>query len=141
MKNVLIVIGLLILVLGSCKEAENQREAIEDYLIENDLPFENVQNDLYRVISKEGTGASPEAGASVNLTYVGSYIDGTVFDSGAGTFDLDNWVEGLQIGIPLMKRGGKSTFLFTSELGYGSRGYLSIPGNTPLIFDIELIDF
>jgi FKBP-type peptidyl-prolyl cis-trans isomerase FkpA len=41
----------------------------------------------------------------------------------------------------LLKKGGKGTFLLPSALGYGPGGSGSIPPNTVLIFDIELVDF
>jgi FKBP-type peptidyl-prolyl cis-trans isomerase FkpA/FKBP-type peptidyl-prolyl cis-trans isomerase FklB len=49
-------------------------------------------------------------------------------------------IKGWQIGIPLMKKGGKATFYVPSELGYGGNDMGAIPPNSILIFDIELID-
>jgi FKBP-type peptidyl-prolyl cis-trans isomerase len=47
---------------------------------------------------------------------------------------------GWQIGIPMMKEGGKAKLLIPSQLGYGSSNLGVIPPNSVLIFDIELID-
>jgi FKBP-type peptidyl-prolyl cis-trans isomerase len=44
------------------------------------------------------------------------------------------------LGIPKFKEGGNGTLLIPSALGYGSTGTGSIPGNTVLVFDVELID-
>jgi FKBP-type peptidyl-prolyl cis-trans isomerase 2 len=38
-----------------------------------------------------------------------------------------------------MKEGGKTTFYIPSELAYGSRTQNKIPGNSVLIFEVELI--
>jgi FKBP-type peptidyl-prolyl cis-trans isomerase len=38
-----------------------------------------------------------------------------------------------------MKEGGKATFLIPSKLAYGTQGNYSVPGYTPVIFDIQLV--
>ncbi len=39
-----------------------------------------------------------------------------------------------------MKEGGKAILLIPSSLAYGPYGQNSIPGYTPLLFEVELID-
>jgi len=141
MKNALIFLGLLFIVFGSCKETENEQEAIDAYLAESELTYTTIQEGLYYIEHTEGTGDSPSDSTTINVSYTGTYLDGEIFDFRLGSYNLNGWVEGLRIGIPMMKRGGKSTFIMHSDLGYGRSGYLTIPGNTPLIFEIELIDF
>jgi FKBP-type peptidyl-prolyl cis-trans isomerase FkpA len=43
--------------------------------------------------------------------------------------------------LMLMKKGGKATFLIPPAIGYGEQGGGPIPGNTPLVFEVELLDF
>ena len=38
-----------------------------------------------------------------------------------------------------MKEGGKATILIPSSLAYGTQGYYTIPGYTPLLYDVELV--
>jgi FKBP-type peptidyl-prolyl cis-trans isomerase len=38
-----------------------------------------------------------------------------------------------------MREGGKALFLMPSKLAYGSAGYYSIPGYTPLLFEVDLV--
>jgi FKBP-type peptidyl-prolyl cis-trans isomerase len=68
-----------------------------------------------------------------------------VFDTNAGGADLirpagEGYLPlGLDEGIMLMKEGGKATFLIPSKLAYGTQGNYSVPGYTPVIFDIQLV--
>jgi FKBP-type peptidyl-prolyl cis-trans isomerase len=51
-------------------------------------------------------------------------------------------IPGWQEAIPLLKKGGKGTFIIPSGLAYGSRGAGgAIKPNTVLVFEVELIDF
>jgi len=57
-------------------------------------------------------------------------------------FALSSVISGWRVAVPLLKKGGKGTFLFPSRLGYGTTGSGGvIPANTVIIFDIELVSF
>ena len=92
----------------------------------------------------EGTGTKPTTASTVEVKYKGSLINGTVFDQTATdktfTYALSGLILGWQIGIPLMKEGGKAILIIPSQLGYGRENLGVIPPNSVLIFDIELID-
>ncbi len=135
------------IMLFSCSAKSNQPE-IDDQLIKNYLESKQLTatkdaSGLYYITTAVGTGAAPTATSTVEIKYKGSLINGTVFDQTAtdktATFALSDLIKGWQIGIPLMKVGGKVTFYIPSGLGYGSSGIGSIPPNSVLIFDIELI--
>lgn len=97
----------------------------------------------YRVIT-EGAGKSPGATDEVTVHYRGTLLDGTQFDSSydrgePATFKLNQVIKGWTEGLQLMKEGGKYEFFIPSDLAYGPSGRPSIPPNSVLKFEVELI--
>lgn len=125
------------------RQAEKDDQVIVDYLSANNIEATKHSSGLYYAITNEGSGEHPDINSEVEVRYSGYFTDGRVFDETAGTttatFGLTGLIEGWKIGIPLLKVGGEGTFFVPSALGYGTQGYASIPGNTVLIFDIELV--
>ena len=70
-------------------------------------------------------------------------LNESVFDSNDGlTISLQSVIQGWTEGIPLYWVGGSGTLLFPSDLGYGPAGNgPDIPGDSVLIFEIELLSF
>jgi len=100
---------------------------------------------LQYLVLKEGTGASPVATDKVNVHYHGTLIDGSIFDSSVDrgepiSFPLNGVIKGWTEGLQTMKIGGKTRFFIPADLAYGERGRPGIPGNSVLIFDVELLD-
>lgn len=94
--------------------------------------------------TQEGSGVQPDANDKVTVHYHGTLIDGTIFDSSVqrgtpASFGLNQVIPGWTEGLQYMKEGGKTTFYIPSELAYGSRSQNKIPGNSALIFEVELI--
>jgi peptidylprolyl isomerase len=103
---------------------------------------------LEYIESQAGDGNKPVTGQIVSVHYTGYLEDGTVFDSSVGRgspikFILGRGqvIQGWDEGIALMSKGAKGRLLIPSELGYGEFGAGPIPPNSPLVFDVELIDF
>lgn len=95
-----------------------------------------------------GTGAEVKSGDTVTVNYAGYLENGTKFDS---SFDrnapfttqigVGQVIKGWDEGIVGMKVGGKRRLIIPSDLGYGAQGAgASIPPNSTLIFDVELLD-
>jgi FKBP-type peptidyl-prolyl cis-trans isomerase FkpA len=125
------------------KEAEKQEEAIKTYISENGLKATATGSGLYYVIESQGNGQSCNANSTVKVAYKGYFLNGEVFDESNAsgiTFNLQNVIEGWTEGIPYFKKGGTGKLLIPSALGYGENDYNGIPGNSVLIFDIQLID-
>ncbi len=84
----------------------------------------------------------PTSSSKVFVTYTGKLLSGTQFDQSSNviSFFLNQVIEGWQIGVPLIKKGGKILLLIPSAYAYGCNGSRSIPPNSVLFFDIDLID-
>ena len=96
----------------------------------------------YRIIE---AGNDVKAGPrdTVWVRYKGSLIDGTVFDEVAEDADpirltLNRVVPGWSEGLQLVGEGGKIQLFIPAELGYGEQGTQGIPGNSALIFNVEM---
>lgn len=97
----------------------------------------------YKIL-KAGTGSKPTSDQKVKVHYTGKLLDGKVFDSSVErgepavfgvTQVIPGWVEALQ----LMTVGSKWELYIPSDLAYGPQGNQGIPGNSLLIFEVELL--
>jgi FKBP-type peptidyl-prolyl cis-trans isomerase FkpA/FKBP-type peptidyl-prolyl cis-trans isomerase FklB len=130
----------------SSKDAETQ--SIEKYMKDNKIKnVKPTSSGLYYYETQAGTGKQATKGSIVKVHYTGKFMDGKVFDSSVErgepiefTLGVGQVIKGWDEGIALMKVGGKATLIIPSKLGYGAKGVGPIPGNTPLIFDVELVE-
>jgi len=98
---------------------------------------------------QSGIGARPLMTQSVRIAYVGTFTDGHKFDGGVIDFKLGKnevikgWDWGIggnsKEGIEPMRVGGKRKLIVPPTLGYGEKPYSTIPGNSTLIFEVELL--
>lgn len=93
-----------------------------------------------------GTGATAKAGDMVSVHYLGTFTNGTKFDSSydrGQTFQFKlgagGVIKGWDEGVAGMKVGGKRKLVIPPSLGYGPQDYGPIPGNSTLLFDVELV--
>lgn len=97
----------------------------------------------YEVIT-EGTGRTPGNEDVVVVDYVGSFIDGQVFDSSIArgepaTFSVNGIIPGWTEALQLMKEGSKWKLYVPAHLAYGEAGSPPvIEPNTTLVFEVEL---
>jgi len=148
-----IALAFVLATVVSCIKTEDvidygpiDKKIIEDYLVaHNDTTTQSTASGLYYNIQNPGGAAHPNINSYVTVNYKGYLTDGTVFDSSAAGKPFSStlgsliygWIEGLQ----LIGAGGKMQLLIPSALGYGSYSAGSIPANSVLIFDIELVKF
>ncbi|WP_143962692.1 FKBP-type peptidyl-prolyl cis-trans isomerase [Litoribacter populi] len=138
---------------------------IQQYLQETPIPGVKTEEDGANGIvmiwhNEVESGRSPEQGDSVFVNYTGMFLDGRVFDTSVDSvaqehgitkqapfepwgyvFGFGQVIEGFDFTVYNMKVGETVTTLIPSIYAYGTGGSRdgSIPSNTPLRFDIELI--
>ena len=96
---------------------------------------------------QEGTGPTPERGQMLSVHYTGTLENGTKFDSSRDRgvpfefqYGVTPMIKGWDEGIRTMKVGGKRRLVIPPSLGYGPGGKPpDIPGNSTLVFEIELL--
>jgi len=100
----------------------------------------------YKVVrAGPATGVRPRLGDAVKVHYEGRLPSGEVFDSsyqqGApAVFTVGDLVPGWNEALQLMRPGDELQLWVPPELGYGEEGIGPIPGNTVLVFRMELLD-
>ena len=96
---------------------------------------------------KPGNGPSPSNGSTVFVHYTGWLLNKTKFDSSLDrrepfSFPIGQGrvIKGWDEGVASMKVGGKRRLVIPAELGYGASGFPpTIPANSTLVFDVELL--
>ncbi len=109
---------------------------------------------LIKTDTKQGEGATAQAGQTVIVHYTGWLFDESAPDSKGTKFDssLDRnepfdfplgggrVIQGWDEGVAGMQEGGERTLVIPSEMGYGARGAGGvIPPNAKLVFDVKLL--
>ncbi|XBC44315.1 MAG: FKBP-type peptidyl-prolyl cis-trans isomerase [Buchnera aphidicola (Schlechtendalia peitan)] len=129
------------------KEIEINAIQGEKY-IKNILSQKNTKRShtgLVFIVEREGEGLRPSINDIVTVNYIGSLINGHEFDNSYKrgkpfSFSLNSVILGWQEGLQYIKKGGRIKLIIPPSLAYGSKGIVGIPGNSTLIFDIELIN-
>lgn len=99
----------------------------------------------YEILKQGKDNKNPKETDKVKVHYIGTFIDGIVFDSSVdrgepATFPLNGIIPGLTEGLQLMTIGSKFKFYIPPNLAYGEESTSLIPPNSLLIFEVELLD-
>lgn len=139
------------------KYEEEEKSLIANYIEDNNITVSPDSHGLYYMEINPGTGEKIQTGDTVGVWYTGYYLNGKEFDSNieddtpfifkVGTYSL---IEGWSIGLRYMKLNTKARLLMPSSIAYGTTGFgvyndygqyiTIIPGYTPLLFEIEVVD-
>ena len=125
------------------EQASTDEKIIQQYISDNNLNATATGSGLYYVVHSPGAGDGCTSASTVTVAYRGSFTDGSVFEESPAQgveFSLQGVIAGWTEGIPYFKEGGSGILILPSALAYGKSGSGSIPPNTVLVFDIELID-
>ena len=144
---------------------ERDKLAIEKFLQENPIasvkeysePIEGIY--MFWQVSVKPERNSILRGDTVTVNYTGKTLDKKIFDTSVEQVAKDNGIfnsgrkyqplryavgygytiSGFEFAISMMHAGEKATVIFPSSLGYGTQSSGGIPANSPLIFEIDLV--
>jgi len=132
---------------ASQKLIAEEKSILQQYAKENNLTVTESESGLFIAVIEEGTGNQAKAGDNVSVHYTGKLLNGKVFDSSVGrgtpiSFQLGvgQVIRGWDEGIATLKVGEKAILLIPSPMAYGDRDMGDIPPNSPLIFEVELVE-
>ncbi|GAB2984917.1 hypothetical protein GCM10027049_23920 [Mucilaginibacter puniceus] len=124
-------------------------DVIAKYITANNLTgYQKVPSGLYYKINKAGTGTTPITDNTiVNINYVGSLLNGTVFDSyttadnATGvSFEIPDMIAGVQQGAKnYCTTGSNVSFIMPSRLGYATADKGTIVPNSCIRFDMVIV--
>lgn len=103
--------------------------------------------ELHIVDLQSGDGKAVVKGALITTQYTGWLADGSEFDSSWArgkpfqcVIGTGRVIKGWDQGLMGMRVGGKRRLEVPAHLGYGERAVGSIPPNSDLTFEIELLE-
>jgi FKBP-type peptidyl-prolyl cis-trans isomerase FkpA len=163
--GVLIVLAVVFIVFRSIQvsgQTQAAASATETYIAANppvasqvppDAQFPGLISDTVKTASglqyKDivvGNGDTAQAGQTVSVQYTGWLANGTKFDSSLSTgqpfeFALGKGsvIKGWDEGVAGMKVGTTRILIIPPGLAYGTRDNGSIPANSTLIFQVQLL--
>ena len=114
------------------------------------MSFERIgRTGVWKKVVKAGKGGTPKKGETVFAHYTGKLESGEVFDSSIGkphrvdgfyfTLGAGEVISGWDIGFASMNVGEHAILKIEPEFGYGSQRCGSIPSNSTLLFEVELL--
>ena len=97
----------------------------------------------YKILT-EGKGPSPKTTQTVRCNYRGTFLDGKEFDNsqahgGPAEFKVGEVIPAWGEALQKMKVGSRWMLWVPANLAYGEHGSRSIPPNSTLIFELELL--
>jgi len=162
MKRLFFVFALL-LALGACKKAVTDNAAylaqigidsdkIREYLIANNIPIKKVGDTIgvyYQIIDSGSVSSIYSQSTLLTVGYTarlipsGDTVNTTTTSAYHPSYTLGSVIRGWQVGIPLIKKGGRIRLFVPSRYAYGQYEQTSnpggtIPANSCLDFDIIL---
>ncbi|MFV3406058.1 MULTISPECIES: FKBP-type peptidyl-prolyl cis-trans isomerase [Pseudomonas] len=106
-----------------------------------------MSSELHITDLQEGDGKAVVKGALITTQYTGWLADGSEFDSSWSrgkpfqcVIGTGRVIKGWDQGLMGMRVGGKRRLQVPAQLGYGERSVGSIPPNSDLTFEIELLE-
>ena len=131
------------------KKDEEQVKALLASLAEkHEAEVISATNGLRHIVTKPGSGDSPEKGDTITVNLVFKLADGKVIDDTSKSGNPIKMpvgspmrLKGLGQGLKGMKKGERRTVVVPHELGFGAAGAgQDVPPYSTLIFDLEIVE-
>lgn len=157
MKNIYIILAVIIIVIiiiavkpknNTDKKTNNPQD--EQINIETSADVKQSSQEVQELKIEDlkvGDGQEAVSGKTIKVHYTGTLTNGSKFDSSLDrnipfefTLGAGQVIKGWDQGLLAMKVGGKRKLTIPPDLGYGSRAVGSIPANSTLVFEVELLE-
>lgn len=121
--------------------------AIEKYIQSHNIFAEKDRSGLYYKVIKFGDSVHQIGLENVpTLIYTRRLLNDRWIDASFGPTDfggrsLKDHILGWQIGLQKITKGGKILLIIPSNLAFGDAQTGDIPPNSPLVCELELVDF
>ncbi len=130
---------------AACKDKTVQSEQGEilSYAAANGISGTAHSSGLYYQVINPGSGPTPGPNSTVTIKYIGKLLNGATFDDKTTTpvsYVLNSMIQGFQVGMPLIQKGGSIKLIVPSSMGYGCNGFGAVFSNSILYFEVELTD-
>ena len=113
----------------------------------NPQPPFTMENGVEVRVLRPGDGDAAKKGDKITIHFVGTLLDGGVFDSSRVRGEpMKFWVgegqvvEGLDQALLGVREGELRVITVPAKLGYGMEARPKIPANSTLVFEVELLD-
>ncbi|MET0464529.1 MAG: FKBP-type peptidyl-prolyl cis-trans isomerase [Chitinophagaceae bacterium] len=116
--------------------------AVQNHITSKGIIAERHCSGVYYTVENPGTGKNPTPCSNVLVKYKGYLTNDAVFDQAVNpvAFNLGGLINGWRSVLPSLKAGGRIVLYIPPSLGYGNRASGSIPANSIIIFEIDLLD-
>lgn len=118
------------------------KQNIRNYLNQNGLQADSTPEGIFYIVdyTHDTLVKHPTINSTVKVDYKGYLLTGKVFETNYNqSFSLTEVIDGWRFGIPKFKEGERGRLFIPSKLAYGTSSSASIPANSPLIFEVNLI--
>ena len=134
-------------ILPGLKAYENK--VLPAHLKKKGLKAVETNNGVFIIVSKKGSGKAIKEGDKVLVKYTVRKLDGTAFDSNVDpkfgdqpcsfTLGKGEVIKGWEDAARMMNNGDAATIYIPPSMGYGTKRNGTIPPNTFLAFDMEIV--
>ena len=126
-----------------------QKKSIEEWVLSHMQNPEKADSLLYFERYNTSVDSVIKPGKTVTMIYKGSYLSGRVFDEVKSQKPVTinygyegQMIRGIEKVMRRLRKGENAKIIIPSHLGFGEYGSSNgtVPPNTPLIYEIKIID-